>query len=156
MKRLRVTNATRGRELGDRVMLADWFLPRLRGLIGRPRIQSGEGLMIVPCRGVHMYLMTYPIDVALMNDEGSVVAMYRDLAPGARTHWHRDAKRALEVPAGTLAETHTTLGDMVEWNHPGRIEARMPKAAPARPDAQEQPARAQQRPVAPTRRKRSA
>ena len=102
-----------------------------------------------------MYLMTYPIDVALMNDEGSVVAMYRDLAPGARTHWHGDAKRALEVPAGTLAETHTTLGDMVEWDHSGRLEARMPKAD-ERPNAQEQPAGAQERLVAPTRRKRSA
>ena len=103
-----------------------------------------------------MYLMTYPIDVALMNDEGSVVAMYRDLSPGARTHWHGDAKRALEVPAGTLAETHTTVGDTVEWNHTGRLEARIPKAAPERPSAQEEPAGEQERLVAPTRRKRSA
>ncbi|HEY7473033.1 MAG TPA: DUF192 domain-containing protein [Gemmatimonadota bacterium] len=116
--RVRVTNATRGRELGDRVILANWFWPRLRGLIARPRIERGEGLMIVPCRGVHMYLMTYPIDVALMDDAGSVVAMYRDLSPGTRTRWHRDARQALEVPAGTLAETHTTLGDRVQWETP--------------------------------------
>ena len=115
MKRVQVTNSTRGRELGGRVILADWFWPRLRGLIARPRIEPGEGLMIVPCRGVHMYLMTYPIDVALMNRDGEVVAMYRELAPGARTHWHGDAHHALEVPAGMLAETHTTLGDRIAW-----------------------------------------
>jgi hypothetical protein len=50
VRRVRVVNATRGRELGDRVILADWVWPRLRGLIARPRIASGEGLMIVPCR----------------------------------------------------------------------------------------------------------
>lgn len=155
MKRVRVTNATRGRELGDRVMLADWFLPRLRGLIGRPRIQSGEGLMIVPCRGVHMYLMTYPIDVALMNDEGSVVAMYRDLPPGARTHWHGDAKRALEVPAGTLADTRTTVGDRVEWGPPALLEAHGPTARQERPHATA-PTSAAPEPRVETRRKRSA
>jgi uncharacterized membrane protein (UPF0127 family) len=116
--RVRVTNATRGRELGDRVILANWFWPRLRGLIARPRIERGEGLMIVPCRGVHMFLMTYPIDVALMNETGSIVAMYRDLAPGTRTRWHGDARQALEVPAGTLAETRTSLGDRLQWERP--------------------------------------
>jgi uncharacterized membrane protein (UPF0127 family) len=127
--RLRVTNTTRGRELGDRVILADWIWPRLRGLIGRPRIESGEGLMIVPCRGVHMYLMTYPIDVALMDGDGAVVALYRDLAPGSRTHWHRDAHHALEVPAGTLAETSTTLGDRVMWQPLARARGRLPEEA---------------------------
>ena len=115
MKRVRVTKSTRGRELGTRVILADWFWPRLRGLIARPRIEHGEGLMIVPCRGVHMYMMTYPIDVALMDRDGEVVAMYRELAPGARTRWHGDAHRALEVPAGMLAETSTSLGDRIVW-----------------------------------------
>lgn len=126
MKLVRVTNATRGRELGDRVMLADWMWPRLRGLIGRPRIAHGGGLLIVPCRGVHMYLMTYPIDVALMDRQGAVVALYRELPPGARTRWHSDAHHALEVPGGTLAESGTTLGDRVTWEPTARDERRAP------------------------------
>lgn len=120
MKLVGVTNVTRGRELGDRVMLADWMWPRLRGLIGRPRIAHGGGLLIVPCRGVHMYLMTYPIDVALMDRDGAVVALYRELAPGARTRWHADAHYALEVPSGTLAATGTTVGDRVTWQPAAR------------------------------------
>lgn len=123
--RVRVMNSTRGRELGDRVILADWFWPRLRGLIARPRIGPGEGILIVPCRGVHMYLMTYPIDVALIDREGVVVGLYRDLAPGTRTRWYAGARRALEVPAGTLAETHTTLGDQVVWQPLPRVGRRM-------------------------------
>lgn len=123
--RVRVKNTTRGRELGDRVVLADWFWPRLRGLIARPRLGPGEGLLIVPCRGVHMYLMTYPIDVAFMDREGEVVALYRDLAPGARTRWHASSRQALEVPAGTLAETHTVLGDHVVWQPLPRVGRRL-------------------------------
>ena len=110
-----MTNTTRGRELGDRVMVADRMWPRLRGLIGRPRIAHGGGLLIVPCRGVHMYMMTYPIDVALLDRDGAVVALYRDLVPGARTRWHSEAHQALELPSGMLAETGTSLGDHVTW-----------------------------------------
>ena len=123
MRRVRVVNTTRGRELGDRVILADWVWPRLRGLIARPRIGSGEGLMIVPCRGVHMYMMTYPIDVALMDRDGAVVALYRELAPGARTRWHADAHHALELPAGTLAGTGTAPGDRILWEPQSRSES---------------------------------
>lgn len=129
MKRVRVMNTTRGRELGDRVMLADWFWPRLRGLVARPRLEAGEGLLIVPCRGVHMYMMTYSIDVALMNREGEVVALYRELAPGTRTRWHAGSRQALEVPAGTLADTHTVLGDRVVWQPLPRAGGRLPEDA---------------------------
>jgi hypothetical protein len=126
VKLVQVTNTTRGRELGDRVMLADWMWPRLRGLIGRPRIAHGGGLLIVPCRGVHMYLMTYPIDVALMDRDGAVVALYRDLMPGARTRWHADAHYALELPTGTLTTTETTIGDRLIWQPAARERRGLP------------------------------
>jgi uncharacterized protein len=116
VRTLKVTNATRGRTIGGRVSLANSWWKRLRGLIGRPALESGEGLLLEPCRAVHMYGMTYPIDVAFLDEEGAVVALYRELAPGARTRWHGRAKCALEVPAGTLAETGTEVGDVVDWS----------------------------------------
>lgn len=130
MKHVHVTNTTRGRELGDRVMQADWMWPRLRGLIGRPRMAHGGGLLIVPCRGVHMYLMAYPIDVALIDREGVVVALYRSLAPGTRTRWHSDAHYALEVPTGTLAATGTTIGDRLTWEPAAREKSGRPERVP--------------------------
>ena len=115
MREVKVVNETTGRVLGDRVGLADGFFARLRGLVGRGPLDEGAGLLIVPCRGVHMYGMTYPIDVALADREGEVVALYRGLAPGARTRWHGEARVALEVPAGTLAATGTKVGDRLGW-----------------------------------------
>lgn len=115
MKTVRVVNATRGRVLGSAVGVADAWWPRLRGLIGRPRLEPGGGLLLSPCRAVHMYGMTYSLDVALLDADGEVVALYRELVPGARTRWHGAARRALELPAGTLAETGTTIGDRLEW-----------------------------------------
>jgi uncharacterized membrane protein (UPF0127 family) len=95
--------------------MADTWWTRLRGLIGRPPLGPDEGLLLRPCRGVHMWGMTYPIDVALLDAENAVVALYRELAPGARTHWHGRATCALELPGGKLAETGTEVGDVLNW-----------------------------------------
>jgi len=113
MKLVRARNAARGTVLGTRVGLADRWWLRLRGLLGRPPLVPGDGLLIQPCRAVHMTGMAYAIDVAFLARDGRVVAVYPGLAPGGRTRWHRDAHSAIELPAGTLSETGTREGDLI-------------------------------------------
>lgn len=115
MRELTVRNATRERELGDRIGLADGFWTRLRGLLGRPEPEPGEGLLITPSRGVHMLGMRYPLDVLLLDEGGTVVASYRGLPPGGRTKVHRAARHALELPTGTIDRTGTREGDELRW-----------------------------------------
>jgi uncharacterized membrane protein (UPF0127 family) len=112
---LAVTNLTRGRRLADRARLADRWWSRLRGLLGRGPLCAGEALILLPCRAVHMLGMRFPLDVAFLDNAGSVVAAYHGLAPGSRSQWHRRALLALEMPAGTLAATGTLPGDTLEW-----------------------------------------
>ena len=112
-----VTNLTRERRIGDRVRLADSWWSRLRGLLGRGPLETGEGLLLAPCRAVHMFGMRYPLDVAFLDRRGAVVAIYHSLAPGSRPRWHRRAAVALEVPAGTLETTDTHEGDALRWGH---------------------------------------
>jgi uncharacterized membrane protein (UPF0127 family) len=57
--------------------------------------------------------MAFSLDVAFLDSDGMVVALYRRLGPGARTRWHRHALAALELPAGTLAATGTVEGDII-------------------------------------------
>jgi uncharacterized membrane protein (UPF0127 family) len=116
MRVLRVVNAGRNRELGRRIALADGWLARLRGMLARPAPQAGEGLLLTPCRSVHMYGMRFPLDVAFLDREGAVVASYPSLAPGARTRWHRHAVHALELPAGSLEASGTVIGDVLSWS----------------------------------------
>ncbi|MGD8277555.1 MAG: DUF192 domain-containing protein [Gemmatimonadota bacterium] len=115
MKHLRIVNRTRDRELGSHVGLADQWWLRARGFMGRPRPEPGQGLLLSPCRAVHMHGMKYPLDVLFLDRQGRVMAAYPDLAPGRRTAWHGDARYALEVPAGTIGETGTCEGDLVAW-----------------------------------------
>jgi uncharacterized membrane protein (UPF0127 family) len=114
MRRVRVVNRSRGAILGDRVAVADRWWPRFRGLLGRDCLPAGEGLLLTPCRSIHMLGMRFPLDAAFLDASGRVVALYPGLAPGRATRWHRGAQAALELPAGTLAATGTGEGDLLE------------------------------------------
>lgn len=114
MRSVRVANRTRGILLGTSVAVADRWWLRLRGLLGRPPLARGEGLLLRPCKAVHMAGMAFPLDVGFLDADGRLIAMYQALPPRARTRWHRGARQALELPAGTFAATGTGIGDLLE------------------------------------------
>ncbi len=114
MRTVGIYNATRGDALARRVMLADTWWTRLRGMMGRPEPAADEGMLLVPCRSVHMYWMKYPLDVAFLAPDGRIVATYHGLAPSRRSKRHGDANRALELRAGTLAAKRAEVGDRLE------------------------------------------
>lgn len=116
MRLLRVVNTGQNRELGTRIGLADGWFARLRGMMARPAPAPGEGLLMTPCRSVHMYGMPFSLDIAFLDSEGAVVATYRSLSPWSRTRWHRNAVHALELPAGTLDDSGTVIGDVLVWS----------------------------------------
>lgn len=119
MKTLEAWNATRGAPLARRITVADTWWTRLRGMMGRPEPEADEGMLLAPCRSVHMYWMNYPLDVAFLAADGRVVAMYHGLAPSHRSKRHGEAERALELKAGRLAATQTEVGDRIELRNDG-------------------------------------
>jgi len=107
-----VRNASRAdTDLGSRVAVANTIWTRLKGLLGAPPLQTGEGMLLEPCQAVHMYGMKQALDVAFLGGEGHVVALYHDLRPGQRSKYHGKARMALELPVGTLSKTGTCVGD---------------------------------------------
>jgi len=116
---MRVVNRTREIVLGDKVRTADTFLSRFVGLLGTAAIADGEGLWIVPCRGVHTLGMRYPIDVAFLDARGVVVGILEGLPPNRIGHVFRDARGALELRSGIFAATGTVRGDRLEFEEAG-------------------------------------
>jgi uncharacterized membrane protein (UPF0127 family) len=116
MSYVRLANLTRGRVLGTRIAVADRWWLRLRGLLGRPPLGAGGGVLLTPCRAVHTFGMSYPVDLAFVGRHGAIVAVYHRLTPGHASRWHKAAVCALELPAGTLAVTGTREGDTVGWH----------------------------------------
>lgn len=114
MKTARVVNRTRDADLARWARVADTRWTRLKGLLGSSRLQPGEGLVVAPSHGVHTWGMGYPIDVVLVDEGERVAAVYPELEPWSRTGIHRDAVRAVELPAGTIEATGTRPGDRVE------------------------------------------
>ena len=115
MTRLRVVNKTRDRVLGSRVQLADRWWQRTRGFLGKAPPGEGEGILLSPCRAVHMMGLSYPLDVMFLDRQGAVAAIYPGLRPRRFTRFHRLAEYAVELPAGTIEATGTRPGDHIVW-----------------------------------------
>jgi uncharacterized membrane protein (UPF0127 family) len=111
----RVVERPSGRAIAHRVERADRWWHRLRGLLGRDRLDEGEGLLLVPCRAVHMMGMRLTLDVALLDRSGRIVAVFEELRPGRAVARHRDAHAALELPAGALRRAALAPGAMLAW-----------------------------------------
>lgn len=87
---------------------------RLRGLLGRPPLARGEGLLIAPCPSVHTVGMGYPIDIAFLDRTLRVVHRVCALPPWRFAGCAR-AYAALELSAGALDEAGIVVGDLLEW-----------------------------------------
>jgi hypothetical protein len=113
--RIRVVNKTRESVLGSRVQLADRWWQRVRGFLGRPRPSGGEGILLSPCRAVHMIGIPFPLDVLFLDRDGVVAALYAGLRPGRMTRFHRRASYALELPEGSIRASGTQVADHIVW-----------------------------------------
>jgi uncharacterized membrane protein (UPF0127 family) len=116
MRQVRVVRDDSGVGVGSKVAVADSWWHRFRGLLARPALKVGEGLLLIGCGSVHTIGMTYPIDVAFVDADGRVVRSYPRLRPWRVGLGGDEAVHALELPAGRLAETGTVAGDRLTWS----------------------------------------
>jgi len=87
---------------------------RLRGLIARPPLKTGEGLLITPCSSVHTIGMRYPLDLVFLDRNGHVVKCVAGLKPYRMAAAHK-ARHTLELPAGSIADSNVAVGDRMTW-----------------------------------------
>lgn len=87
---------------------------RMRGLLGRPRLVEGEGMLIESCGMVHTFGMTYRLDLAFLDKQWRVCKLVADLAP-ARCAGSLLAGTTLELAPGTLDRIRLSVGDVLTW-----------------------------------------
>lgn len=83
-----------------KVLFANTFLLRLRGLMGRKQLPELTGLLLVPCDSVHMCFMRFSIDVVYLDKELTILKIVRNLKPWIGLSMCRGAWAALELNAG--------------------------------------------------------
>lgn len=120
---LRVRNLDTGAVIADRVAVAATHATRAVGLLNRSGLEPGEGLWIVPSRGVHTFWMRFTIDVVALDQGGVVIDRVAHLKPWRMRLPRRGTAGVLELPAGTLDRSGTRLGHRIEF------ETAAPRAA---------------------------
>jgi len=109
-------NQTRQAYLATALAVADTHWTRLRGLLGvsPSDFRNGNGLWIIPCRGVHTLGMGFAIDVVYLDRSMTVIHIERDLQPWRFAPVRMRAASVLELPSRTAAQTRTAVGDKIE------------------------------------------
>ena len=108
------TNLDTGALVADNVAVADTRATRAVGLLSRSGLNPGEGLWIVPSRGVHTWWMRFSIDVLALNESGVVVDRVPGLKPWRIRLPRRGTAGVLELPEGAIAATGTEIGHRIQ------------------------------------------
>jgi uncharacterized membrane protein (UPF0127 family) len=114
-------NETRGRSLADEVELASSVWARFKGLMLRSQLPPAGSLWLPGDNGIHMFFMRFPIDAVFLGKPDRdaagarrVVATRRRLRPWTGiVPLVRAANGVLELPAGTIDDTGTEVGDVI-------------------------------------------
>jgi uncharacterized membrane protein (UPF0127 family) len=113
MRRLIARNVSLNRVIADKVGVAATHAARAVGLLTRSGLEPGEGLWIVPSRGVHTWGMRFAVDVVALDEAGTVIDCVSNLRPWRMRLPRRGTAGVLELPAGTLEASQTGLGHRI-------------------------------------------
>jgi uncharacterized membrane protein (UPF0127 family) len=86
-------------EDGLKVHEARTWASRRDGLSGLPDLPADWGLLIAPCRSIHMVGMQFPLDLVWVGKDGDVVRVDAEVAPRKMRTCLR-ARSVIEVAAG--------------------------------------------------------
>ena len=108
-----IVNLAKNTIIADKAELADSFLKRIKGLLGRRDFQKGQALIFKDASLVHTFGMRFTIDVLFVNRRNIVVAALEDLKPFRLSGIHPFSD-VIELPQGTIQSSATTKGDLIQ------------------------------------------
>jgi hypothetical protein len=129
-----------GRIVCERCVVADRAHRRMRGLMGRRRLSSGQGMVIRPAFAIHTHFMRFPIDVVFLDSDQVVIGIERGVRPW-RTASCRGAREVVELAAGECERRGLEVGDRVAWASRSAADVRADSTGSLWEDAPEPRAR---------------
>jgi uncharacterized protein len=108
---MRIVSAA-GTEVCSHCAHARTPLQRLRGVLGRPALVPGAGLLLEPCASVHALFLRHAIDVVFLAADGTILRVVPALRPWSFAA-HRGSRSVLELPPGTCARVGVGPGDLL-------------------------------------------
>lgn len=115
MQQVLVRNRTKGTVVAQNAGLANNWLTRLRGLIGRRNLGPGEGLIIKPCSSIHTFFMAFPIEILFVDEANRVLRATEPIDAWRIGPIVAKARYVVELPEGTISASQIECGDVLEW-----------------------------------------
>lgn len=84
--------------------VADSFLRRVFGLMGRSPLPPRQGLLLTPCNGIHTLCMGFPIDAVFLDKDLRILKIAENLSPWVGFALCPGASSCLELSAGGVKE----------------------------------------------------
>jgi uncharacterized membrane protein (UPF0127 family) len=85
------------------VQPADTFIKRLKGLMFKPSLPSGQGLLLKPCSSIHTCFMRFAIDAIYLSSSYQVLDI-ETIAPWRVGKRVTGTKMIVEAAAGTAVQ----------------------------------------------------
>lgn len=114
--RYQLIDADTGEVILPKLQLATTFWQRFRGLQFRGPLMPDEGLLLTPCRSIHTHWMRFPIDLAMLDRQETVLDVLNDVRPWRLVMGHAETHAILEVNCGRLDRQR--VGSRVEVAEP--------------------------------------
>lgn len=99
--------------LADKVHIADNFAKRFLGLMGKKRLDNGEGLLLLNCPSIHCFFMKISIDVIYLSRDMKVMGI-ETLKPWSVGKRFRRTVHILELKERAALEVN--VGDIIVLN----------------------------------------
>ena len=72
---------------GVKAKVARTLFARMTGLIGTKRLPPGEGMLILRCKAIHTFFMSFAIDATFLDRDDRVVKVVRNIRPWRPFVW---------------------------------------------------------------------
>ena len=111
---MRLYDVNQQRSIVDKLEVAEAMGARTRGLLGHEPLRFGQGMLIRPCRWIHTFGMSFPIDVLYVSKRWRIVAVSENLRPGRIDRPVPQAWFVIEMAAGAIRDANLKVGDLLE------------------------------------------
>jgi uncharacterized protein len=115
MARIRIINKTKEITISESAKLCHSLLQKATGLMFSRQKDLIFEEKVERIVRLHMFFVFYPIDVIFLNKDKQVVELKQHFKPFTFYNPLHKAQYIIELKAGTIEQTHTTLNHALEF-----------------------------------------
>lgn len=108
---MKIINSSKNTTLSSHAHPAQSLVEKILGLITSP---EGKTMIFKTRYGIHTFFMKYPIDILILDNKNRAVMLRERLLPNNIFLWNPIFSTVIELPAGTIQNSKTKKGDIID------------------------------------------